>query len=209
VGIVPDIKERGLDRALPLAMLYLPHQQDSNPFMSLVVRGSGSSSGLIGEVTRAVHEVDKEQPILDPGTLEQVIADSYSDRRFNMWLLVAFAGLALILAAAGIYGVLAYSVRRRLREIGIRMALGAQINDVLRMIVMEGLRPTVIGMLLGVGGAVALGQLLTSMIYGVKPTDPGTYAAVIAVLLAVSLGASLIPAYRATRVQPLDVLREE
>ena len=209
VGIVPDIKERGLDRTLPLAMLYLPHQQDANPFMSLVVRGSGISTELIAEVTRAVHEVDKEQPILQPGTLEQVIADSYSDRRFNMWLLVSFAGLALLLAAAGIYGVLAYSVRRRLREIGIRMALGAQIGDVLRMIVMEGLRPTLIGMALGIGGAVALGRLLTSMIFGVKPTDLNTYLAVIVVLLAVSLAASLLPAYRATRVQPLEVLREE
>ncbi|HEY6253292.1 MAG TPA: FtsX-like permease family protein, partial [Candidatus Angelobacter sp.] len=153
--------------------------------------------------------VNKEQPILEPETMQQMVAESFSDRRFNMWLLVAFAGLALVLAAAGIYGVLAYSVRRRLREIGIRMALGAQISDVLRMIVMEGLRPTVVGTALGVGGAVALGRLLTTMVYGVKPTDPNTYVAVIVVLLAVSLGASLLPAYRATRVQPLDVLREE
>ncbi|HLJ25662.1 MAG TPA: ABC transporter permease [Candidatus Angelobacter sp.] len=209
VGVVGDIKERGLERPSPPALIYLPHRQYQSSMMSLVVRGSSSSADLIAEVTRAVHEVDKEQPVLDPQTMEHVIADSFSDRRLNMWLLVAFAGLALLLAAAGIYGVLAYSVRRRLREIGIRMALGAQVADVLQMIVMEGLRPTVMGMALGVGGAVAVGRLFTTMIYGVKPTDPNTYVAVIVVLLAVSLGASLLPAYRATRVQPLDVLREE
>jgi len=209
VGVVGDIKERGLERVTPLAMFYLPHRQFPNSGMSLMVRGSGPPADLIGEVSRAVHEVDKEQPVLQPDTMQHVIDNSFSNRRFNMWLLVAFAGLALVLAAAGIYGVLAYSVRRRLREIGIRMALGAQISDVLQMIVMEGLRPTAVGMVLGVGGAVALGHLLTTMIYGVKPTDPNTYAAVVVVLLLVSLGASLLPAFRATRVQPLDVLREE
>jgi ABC-type antimicrobial peptide transport system permease subunit len=124
-------------------------------------------------------------------------------------LLGIFAGLALFLAAIGIYSVLAYSVRRRVREIGIRMALGAQIKDVLQLVVLEGMRPTVLGLAIGIVGALALGRLLSSMIYGVKSTDLLTFITVSVGLLCIGLLASIIPAYRATRVEPVKTLRDE
>jgi len=120
-----------------------------------------------------------------------------------------FAGLALLLAAIGIYSVLSYSVKRRVREIGIRMALGAQVRDVLRLILIEGMRPTLIGIALGLAGALTLGRVLANLIYGVKPTDPITFGTVSVLLAAVGLFASLIPAYRATRVEPMRTLRDE
>jgi len=126
-----------------------------------------------------------------------------------MLLLAIFAGLALLLAAIGIYSVLSYSVKRRVREIGIRMALGAQIRDVLRLIVIEGMRPTLIGVAIGLAGALALGRVLANLIYGVKPTDPITFGAVSVLLASVALFASLIPAYRATKVEPMKTLRDE
>jgi len=141
--------------------------------------------------------------------MEEVIASSFAGRRFNMLLLAAFAGMALILTAAGLYGVLSYSVRRRTREIGIRMALGAQIVDVLRAVLLEGMRPTLIGVVLGIAGSLLLGRILNTMIYGVKPTDLSTFATVVALLAAVSLLACILPAYRATQIEPLKVLRDE
>jgi ABC-type antimicrobial peptide transport system permease subunit len=142
-------------------------------------------------------------------TLKQLLGDSISQQRFTMMLLEAFAGLALLLAAVGIYSVLAYSVRRRMREIGIRMALGAIPSQVLRMIVVEGLRPTLIGLAIGVGSALVIGRLIRSILFGVKATDVITFVAVSAVLLVVSVGASLLPGYRAMRIQPMKTLREE
>jgi len=141
--------------------------------------------------------------------MQDVVGESLSQRRFNMLLLAVFAGLALLLAAIGIYSVLAYSVKRRVREIGIRMALGAQIGDVLRLIVIEGMRPTLIGVAIGLAGALALGRVLANLIYGVKPTDPITFGAVSVLLAGVGLFASVIPAYRATRVEPMKTLRDE
>jgi len=142
-------------------------------------------------------------------TMEDMVADSISQQRFTMLLLAAFAGLALLLAAVGIYSVLSYSVRRRVREIGIRMALGAQIADVLRLVVMEGMKPTLLGLAIGVAAALALGRVVSKLIYGVSAADPATFAAVSALLAAVALAASIIPAYRATRVEPVKTLREE
>ena len=141
--------------------------------------------------------------------MDQVAAFSIAQRRFTMLLLVAFAGLALVLAAVGIYSVLSYAVRRRIREIGIRMALGAQIGDVIRLIVVEGMAPTFIGVAIGAVGSLALGRVLTAIIYGVSSRDVVTFATVSALLLAVALGATAFPAYRATRVQPVKILRDE
>jgi putative ABC transport system permease protein len=126
-----------------------------------------------------------------------------------MQLLAVFAALALLLAAIGIYSVLSYSVKRRVREIGIRMALGAQVRDVLRLILIEGMRPTLIGVAIGLAGALALGGVLSNLIYGVKPTDPITFGAVSLMLATVGLFASLIPAHRASRVEPMKTLRDE
>jgi ABC-type antimicrobial peptide transport system permease subunit len=156
-----------------------------------------------------VHQLNPELPIVDVTTMENFVAESLSQQRFNMLLLAVFAGVALLLAAVGIYSVLAYTVRRRVREIGIRMALGAQTSDVVGMVMAEGMKPTLIGLVIGVAGALALGRFVSSLIYGVKPGDIPTFATVSLVLVAVAFLASVIPAYRATRVQPVSTLRED
>jgi predicted permease len=217
VGIVGDVKDSGLDVVDPVATLYLPLGQLSTPLlgawtsfpMSLVVRTNSNPSSLTSAVTSAVHQVDSELPLLQIRTMQDVVGESLAQQRFNMQLLAVFAGLALLLAAIGIYSVLSYSVKRRVREIGIRMALGAQVRDVLRLIMIEGMRPTLIGVAIGLAGALALGRVLANLIYGVKPTDPMTFAAVSALLAAVGLFATIIPAYRATRVEPMKTLRDE
>jgi putative ABC transport system permease protein len=217
VGIVGDVKDAGLDVIDPVATLYLPLGQLSTPLlggwssfpMSLVVRTNSTPSSLTSAVTNAVHQVDSELPLLQILTMQDVVGASLAQQRFNMLLLAVFAGLALLLAAIGIYSVLAYSVKRRVREIGIRMALGAQVRDVLRLIVIEGMRPTLIGVAIGLAGALALGRVLANLIYGVKPTDPITFGTVSVLLAGVGLFASIIPAYRATRVEPMKTLRDE
>jgi putative ABC transport system permease protein len=217
VGIVGDVKDAGLDVIDPVATLYMPLGQLSTPLlggwssfpMSLVVRTNSTPSSLTSAVTNAVHQVDSELPLLQILTMQDVVGASLAQQRFNMLLLAVFAGLALLLAAIGIYSVLSYSVKRRVREIGIRMALGAQVRDVLRLIVIEGMRPTLIGVAIGLAGALALGRVLANLIYGVKPTDPITFGAVSVLLAGVGLFASIIPAYRATRVEPMKTLRDE
>jgi putative ABC transport system permease protein len=219
VGIVGDVKDTGLDVMNPVATLYKPLAQISAPPpalgkwssfpMSLVVRTNTTPSSLTSAITDAVHQVDSELPLLQIFTMQDVIDTSISQQRFNMMLLAVFAGLALLLAAIGIYSVLSYSVKRRVREIGIRMALGAQVRDVLRLIVVEGMRPTLIGVGIGLAGSLALGRLLTSLIFGVKPTDALTFGAVSLLLTSVAFCASFIPAYRATRVEPMKTLRDE
>jgi putative ABC transport system permease protein len=217
IGIVGDVKQDGLDVSAPAATLYEPLSQLSVPSigswgsfpMSLVVRATSRPTSLVTAVTNAIHEVDPQTPVVEVATMDEIMTNSVAQRRFNMLLFAAFAGLALLLAAVGIYSVLAYAVRRRGREIGIRMALGAQISDVLRMVVIEGMTPTLIGMVIGVAGALALGRVLSTLIYGVQATDPLTFVGVSAILAAVALLASLIPAYRATRVEPVKALREE
>jgi ABC-type antimicrobial peptide transport system permease subunit len=126
-----------------------------------------------------------------------------------MLLLVTFAGLALLLAAMGIYSVLSYAVRRRVREIGIRLALGAQIRDVLRLVIFDGMKPALIGVAIGVAGALIAGRVMANLVFGVKTSDPATFTAVSALLAAVALVATILPAYRATKVDPMKTLREE
>jgi ABC-type antimicrobial peptide transport system permease subunit len=194
----------------PVAQTVLPPTFSWHSFpLSLVVRTSGNPEALQPSIIGAIHEIDREVPVMDIMTLKQLLGDSIAQQRFTMVLLESFAGLALLLAAVGIYSVLAYSVRRRMREIGIRMALGAIPSQVLRMIVIEGLRPTLIGLAIGVGSALAIGRLMRALLFGVKTTDVLTFVAVSAVLLVVSLCASLLPGYRAMRIQPMKTLREE
>jgi putative ABC transport system permease protein len=217
IGVVGDVKQDGLDVSAPSVTLYVPLGQLSAPSigtwgsfpMSLVVRAASQEASVISAVTSAIHEVDPQTPVVEVATMNEVMANSVAQRRFNMLLFAAFAGLALLLAAVGIYSVLAYAVRRRSREIGIRMALGAQISDVLRMVVVEGMTPTLVGMAIGAAGALALGRVLSTLIYGVQPSDPLTFVGVSAILAAVALLASFIPAYRAARVEPVKALREE
>ncbi len=217
VGIVGDVKLDGLDQTRPSAALYFPLGQVSAPAngewtsfpMTLVVRSTSSPQGLVSAVSNAVHSIDPEMPLRDILTMDDMVANSLTQQRFNMLLLGAFAGLALLLAAVGIYSVLSYSVKRSVREIGIRLALGAQLSDVLRMVVFEGMKPVLLGVLIGTAGALATGRILSSLIFEVKPTDPVTFLAVTILLASIALVASVIPAYRATKVDPMVALRYE
>ena len=209
VGVVKDVKERGLNKEGTRSM-YFPLAQMPVPNATLVVRTRTSPpAALAPSLTAAVQEVDKDQPLLDVMPMETVMERSTSASRFTMLLLAAFAGLALLLAAVGIYSVLAYAVRRRVREIGIRMALGANREGVIRMVLADALRPTLAGIVLGLAGAVAMRRVMASLIFGVSPGDPVTFAAVATLLLLVAVTASALPAYRATQVDPVNTLRDE
>ncbi|MEO8188872.1 MAG: ABC transporter permease [Acidobacteriota bacterium] len=207
VGIVGDVKQNGLEQKEPVAQMYFPAAQINNARMSFAVRSRTGGTGTAA--VAAVHGIDPGQPVQQVGPMEQWISESLSRQRFGMLLLGSFAALALVLAAVGIYSVLSYGVRHRGREIGIRMALGAQVSDVLRLIVFEGMRPALLGMAIGAAAAVSLGRGLSSLIYGVTATDPGTLGVVAAILMSVALAACLVPALRATRVDPIRALRDE
>ena len=218
VGVVGDVKMDGLDQTRPSSSLYMPLAQLTMPAalgefqsfpMILVIRTANNPGGIVAAATNAVHEIDSEIPVRDVLSMDDVMAKSVSQQRFNMLLLGAFGVLALLLAAMGIYSVLSYSVRRRVPEIGIRLALGAKLADVLRMVVLEGMKPVALGVALGIGGAFALGRLLASLIFSVKATDPVTFLGTAALLALISLLACVVPAYRATRVDPVSALRYE
>ena len=211
VGVVRNVKHGGLDNTRPDETLYLPMAQipETGGGVSLAVRTASQPAAMLSAISDAIHQVDADQPVTDVATMEEIVNTSLAPQRFNMLLLGAFAGLALILASVGIYSVLSYAVRTRVHEIGIRMALGARPGDVLCMIVSEGMKPALLGVGIGLATAVWMGQLLTKMVFGVKPADPLTFAAVALLLAAVALAASVIPAYRATKVEPMKALREE
>ena len=177
--------------------------------VNLLVRTSGEPLGLAQPVRSQIAALDKDQAVFNVRTMEQAVARSVAARRFSMILLTVFACLALVLAAVGIYGVISYSVAQRTREVGIRMALGAQTTDVLKLVVRDGLKLVVIGVLVGLGGAVLLTRLMNALLFGVTPTDSFTYGAVTLVLIGVALAACYLPARRATKVDPLVALRFE
>ncbi|HEX7333406.1 MAG TPA: ABC transporter permease [Pyrinomonadaceae bacterium] len=208
VGIVGDVKASGLD-VDSSAMMYLPFKQSPRPFSSFVVRTASNPENLIPSVSRAIYSVDKEQALTDVQTMDQVLKESLSGRRFNMTLLLTFAGVALLLAAVGVYGVMNYTVTLRRRELGIRMALGAEARDVLRLVLRQGLTLTVIGVAAGLIAAYALTRLMASLLYGVTATDYLTFITVSLVLIVVGLVASFVPARRATKVNPTIALRTE
>jgi putative ABC transport system permease protein len=209
VGVVGDIKQDGLNIVDPIATLYLPRAQYPSSEMTLVARTASRSETLNAAIANVVHEIDKEQPVLDIVTMDDILADSLSHQRFNMLLLATFSGLALLLAAIGIYSVLAYSVRRRVREIGVRMALGAQRRDILGLILGQGAKLALIGAGIGIAGALALTRLMSSQLFGVTATDPITFISVSALIVLVALLACYIPARRATKVDPIVALRYE
>jgi len=209
VGIVGDVKQGGLDIREPSPVLYQAEAQQTNWPMSLVARTTTPPETLIAPITDTIQQLDPEQPVRNVRTMQAILDQSISGRRMSMLLLAAFASLALLLAAFGLYSVLAYTVRRRLREIGIRMALGAGVPDVLSLVALESMRPVLAGIALGLAGSFLLSTLLTKLIYGIRPNDPATFAAVAVILAAVAVVASVVPAWRATRVDPLQVLREE
>jgi len=208
IGVVGDTRHEGLSRDVE-AEIYVPYLQQSDPSMQLAVRTASDPASLVSAVRSQVMAIDSAQPIYHLGTLEQTLSDSLAPRRFNMLLLGIFAAIALALATVGIYGVMAFSVTQRTHEIGIRMALGAERRDVLGLVVRQGLRLTLAGVVLGVAGAWALTRFLTNFLYGVRPTDPATFVLVSLALITVSILASYIPARRATRVDPMVALRYE
>ena len=208
VGVVGDVKTTGLDTD-SAAMMYMPYKQAPMPFMSFVVRTSSNPESLIQPVSKAIYSIDKEQALTNIETMDQVLRKSLSDRRFNMSLLLTFAGVALMLASVGVYGVMNYTVTLRRRELGIRMALGAAKKDVLRLVLGQGLALTLIGVGLGLIAAYGLTRLMASLLYGVTATDYLTFGSVSAVLVAVGVAASYLPARRATKVNPTIALRAE
>ena len=208
VGVVADTKLYGLDNPARLEV-YSPYRQLPSADMNLVVRSAMDPASLTSAIRASVVAIDKDQPIFDVHTMQQLVDDSISTRRLTLVLLGIFSALALILAAIGIYGVMAFSVALRTQEIGIRMALGAQQKDVLRLILGQGARIAFFGVAIGLGAAAALARLLSSLLFSVSTSDPITFAAVSVLLLAIALLACYVPARRALRVDPIIALRYE
>jgi predicted permease len=209
VGVVKDVRQFELTAA-PKPQMYLSYEQASffEP-NDLVVRTEVAPLSLAATVRKTVWEVDKDQPVSDIRTMEDILSESMARQRFSMLLLGIFAAVALVLAAVGIYGVMSYSVAQRTREIGLRMALGAQRSDVLKLVVGEGLKLVLIGVVFGLIAAFILTRVMASLLFGVSATDPTTFVAISLVLISVAVLASYIPARRATRVDPMIALRYE
>jgi putative ABC transport system permease protein len=218
IGVVGDIKDNGLDYQDPVSTLYWPLTQfvwptTFGPFRSrpleLAVRTATDPGRAGATIVAGIKSVSASTPVYDMRTMEDRVAESISPQRFNMFLLGAFAGLALLLATVGIYSVLAYTVRQRVREIGIRMAMGAQAGEMIRLLVLEGVRPTLLGVAIGLTVAMALSRVLATLVFGIRAIDVPTFLLGSIVLVAAGFAASLIPARRATRLDPIQTLREE
>jgi putative ABC transport system permease protein len=211
IGVAGDVKHFGLNEAEEPAV-YTPYAQSIHPWkrwMYLVVRSHADPSALTNMVKDKIWSVDNQIPVTRVQTMTEARAASVAGQRFNMLLLGLFASVALLLAAVGIYGVISYSVTQRTHEIGIRMALGAQTKDVLKMVLGRGLLLALIGVAIGIAGAFALTRVMASLLFGVSATDPATFASVALLLVFVALLASYVPARRAMRVDPMVALRYE
>jgi predicted permease len=217
VGIVASVRERGLDQDAP-PVIYVPVAQVTDGLTRLansvipaswVIRTSGITSSLTSSIQQEFLAVDSQLPVARIRPMAEVVGTSLQQRSFNMLLLSIFGGIALVLAAIGIYGLMSYSVEQGTRDIGVRLALGAARGAILRMVVTRGMILAGVGLVLGLAAAFAASRLLARMLYGVKPSDPMTYAAVAAVLGGVALVACYLPALRATRVDPIIALRAE
>jgi putative ABC transport system permease protein len=208
VGVVGHTKHEGLD-AENRVQVYLPYAQRGLPFFTPVLRTAGDPLQSVAAVRQAVQSVDPDLPIANARSMDELIAQSVGQRRLSMLLLSVFSGVALVLASIGIYGLMSYSVAQRSRELGVRIALGAGRGDLLRLVLQQGMRLALAGIVIGVAAAFALTRVIASQLYGVTATDPATFVAVAALLGLTALAANLIPALRATRVDPAVILRDE
>jgi predicted permease len=208
VGIVGDVKQRDPSEPFTPTVYYYSRERSWSS-ATLVVRTSPSPTTLARPIVAAIHAIDPEQPVEDIRTMAQVMDSKLAPQRFSALLLGIFAGVALLLASVGIYGVLSYIVRGRMREIGIRSALGARTSDVLRLVIVEAMSPALVGIAVGAVVAFASGRVMRGLVFGVSASDPLTLVCVAATLALVALIASLVPAYRALRLDPVKVLRAE
>jgi predicted permease len=208
VGVVGDIKTQGLDTA-SVPHIYFPIYQQSGFAMTVFLRTSSNPANLGEALRREIQNVDRDLPVFGIQTMEQVLAESIAQRRFALEMVGAFALVALLLAAIGIYGVTAFAVSQRAQEIGIRLALGAQRRDVLNLVLMQGMTTTFWGLGAGLVGALVLTRFLRSLLFAESPMDPITFLAVAAVLAGAALVASYVPALKAMRVDPVQALRSE
>ena len=208
VGVVANVRSIELQEE-PQPEVYLSSLQDTFSEMSFVIRTQIEPAGLTAAVREAVQDVDPSQPVASIRTMESIVSEAVTQPRFNLTLLGIFGGIALILSAAGIYGVTSYTVTQRTHEIGIRMAVGAKENDVLRLMMRQGMVPAITGLAIGLAAAIVLTRLMKSLLFGVSATDPLTFVALVLLLLSVALLACYFPARRATKVDPMIALRYE
>jgi len=210
--VVGDVRQMGLETP-PRPEMYFPYRQvDTQPWFAprdLVVRTTKDPMDLVGDIKQVVHSIDPEQPVSNIRTLDEVLDEDVASRRVGTTLLTAFAGFALVLAVVGIYGVIAYFVAQHVPEMGVRIALGAQRHDILRLVVWKGLTLALMGVLLGVVLSVVVTRLMASLLYGVGATDVATFAGGSVLLLLLAFVASYLPARRATSVDPIVALRAE
>jgi putative ABC transport system permease protein len=208
IGVVGDARHSGLDKEAP-PQVYVPFGQNPSQYLNLVVRSDAKPAALVAAVRDAVRSIDKDQPIDRITTMPELLAQSVAEPRFYTGLLTSFALIAFALAALGIYGVISYSVTQRTHELGIRIALGADPRNVLKLVLGRGMVLTLIGVSIGLVGSLALTRLMSGLLFGISPTDPATFALATLLLTGVALVACYVPARRATRVDPMVALRYE
>jgi putative ABC transport system permease protein len=208
VGVVGTVNSLDLSQPVTKERIYYPVSQKAQPRMSLMLKTALDPTQLTSQVRESVQSIDPEQAISDVRTMDEWVSRSLENRRTPMVLLALFGGVALVLSAIGIYGVLAFGVAQRVREFGIRQALGADHRAIVSLVLSQGLRTTGAGVLIGLAGALVLSRSLQSLLFGVLPYDLSVFATVSAVLLAVAAAACYVPALRATRIEPIVALRD-
>src|SRR5260370_1414230 len=199
IGIVGDVKTQALTES-PRATVYQCSIRLKGTFMTLVARTSGDPTAFAKSISDAIHDVDREQPVQNVQSMDELITSTLASERLSAILLGAFAVLAVVLAGIGIYGVLSNAVRGRTREIGIRTALGANVTDIVRLVLIEGMKPALLGIAAGMAGAFSLTSVMRRLVYGVSPSDPSTFAAVSVLFATVAMLASMLPADRPSKV---------
>jgi putative ABC transport system permease protein len=208
VGVVGDVRHDGLEEA-PEPEVYVAHAKSPWRTMTVVARTQGDPAQIVSAAQREVVALDAEQPLFNVRTLDRVVSEAIAPQKLATWMMGVFAFIALALAAIGLYAVMSYSVTQRTHEIGVRMALGAQRSDILRLVVRQGMILTFAGLALGLGASLLLTRAMSKVLYGVSATDPVTFAGISLLLALVAFAANYFPARRATKVDPMDALRYE